>query len=52
MAERISIGGKDGDAELVARIVQYQKENNFRYASDAVRSLCEIALGFKNLIKQ
>ncbi len=51
-AERITIGSKDSDKELIELIVQYQLENNIRYAADAVRDLCKCALDFKKLIEK
>ena len=44
---KITIGNKDSDKELVARIFRYQQKKGIRYTADAVRELCEDALDFK-----
>lgn len=49
--QSITIGNKTNDAELIDRILAYQKENNYKSAADTVRSLCEVALDFKKLTK-
>lgn len=50
--QTIKIGTKASDAELIDKVLAYQKDNNFKNAADAVRSLCEIALDFKRLTKK
>ena len=52
MPDRITIATKNGDAELIKQIVQYQKENNFTFSTDAVRDLCKKALAFKKLVER
>lgn len=49
--QKISIGNKDSDKELIQRIFKYQQEKGIRYTADAVRSLCEDALAIKNALK-
>ena len=49
--QKISIGTKESDAELIKRIFKYQQEKGIRYAADAVRSLCEDALAIKKALK-
>lgn len=49
--QSISIGGKESDAELIEKILLYMREKNIRYATDAVRKLCEDALAFKEAVK-
>ena len=49
--KNITIGTKNGDAELIERIYQYQNEKNIQYAADAVRELCEAALAIKKAIR-
>ncbi|MBQ3724665.1 MAG: hypothetical protein IJS55_07320 [Oscillospiraceae bacterium] len=52
MPEKITIGNKDGDAQLVAQIVQYQRDHRLTSAAEAVRALCHDALVFQGLIKK
>jgi hypothetical protein len=49
--EKITIGTKESDAELIEKIVMYQQEKGMRYSADAVRALCESALAIKNALK-
>ncbi len=49
--QQITIGNRDDDADLIDRILAYQKEKNFKYASEAVRKLCEDALAIKKAMK-
>ena len=49
--QKITIGNKESDNELIQQIFKYQQEKGFRYAADAVRSLCEDALAIKNALK-
>lgn len=49
--QRISIGTRDADAELIDRIIAYKAENKYANAADAVRALCEFALDYKKLTK-
>lgn len=50
-AQRITIGNRTNDAELIDRILAYKDENKNASAADAVRELCEIALDFKKLTR-
>ena len=47
---KITIGAKQSDEELIKKICQYQQEKGLRYASDAVRKLCEDALTLKKVL--
>lgn len=47
----ILIGNSAADANLIPRILQYQKEKQLASAAAAVRSLCEDALNFKKAAK-
>lgn len=49
--QRITVGTRTADAELIDRIIAYKDEKGFANAADAVRALCEIALDFKKLVK-
>lgn len=49
--QKITIGTKDSDKDLIEKIVSYQYENNIRYSADAVRRLCEDALIIKKAMK-
>jgi len=49
--QKITIGNKYDDAELVKRIKKYQLEKIFSSAAEAVRSLCKDALDIKNALK-
>ena len=49
--QTITIGNRDADAELIMRILDYQKEKNYASAAAAVRALCEDALDFKKAIR-
>ena len=49
--QRVSIGTKNSDAELIDRILAYKKENKYANAADAVRALCEFALDYKKLTR-
>ena len=49
--QKVSIGNKDSDKELMQRIFEYQQEKGIRYTADAVRSLCEDALAIKKALK-
>ena len=49
--QKITIGTKDTDTELIEKIFKYQQEKGIRYTADAVRSLCEDALAIKKAIK-
>ena len=43
---------KEGDAELIKQIVQYQKQNFFAHDSDVDGTLCKDALAFKKLVER
>jgi hypothetical protein len=43
--QTIIIGNTAKDAELIEKIVQYKTEQNLPSEADAVRELCNIALG-------
>jgi hypothetical protein len=47
----ITIGNAAKDADLIARILQYQKEKNIPNAAATVRALCEDALDFKKAMR-
>ncbi len=47
----ITIGNRMDDADLIRRILAYQKEKNFTSAAAAVRALCEDALDFKKAMR-
>ena len=49
--QKITIGNKESDADLIGKIQAYMREKNIRYAADAVRKLCEDALAFKEAVK-
>lgn len=51
MVERISIGGKNGDQELIQKIVKFQKDNHYSTPTEALRELVKDALKFKELLK-
>ncbi len=48
--QKITIGNRQTDEELLKKIFLYQQKNNIRYASDAVRKLCEDALAINNVL--
>ena len=48
--QKINIGNRQTDEELLKKIFLYQQKNNIRYASDAVRKLCEDALAINNVL--
>jgi hypothetical protein len=43
--QTITIGNTEKDAALIEKIVQYKTEQNLSSEADAVRELCNIALG-------
>ena len=49
--QKVTIGGKESDKELIKQIFKYQQEKGIRYTADAVRSLCEDALAIKKALK-
>lgn len=49
--QKITIGSKESDKELIARIFQYQQQKSIRYTADAARELCEDALAIKKAFR-
>ncbi len=43
----ITIGNRTDDAELIDKILKYQKKRNLPTGAAAVRELCEDAIKFK-----
>ena len=50
--QKITIGNRQSDEELMKKIFLYQQKNNIRYSSDAVRKLCEDALAINNALNK
>ena len=50
-SQQITVGNRVADAELIERIIAYQKEKNFKSGADAVRALCKDALDIKKAIR-